>query len=202
MNNIKKIKQHFYKVIFDYINNSFDQKKNEYLKYLYTLNLCERCPSSQKRTSIMVQQNINSDLMIIVDPYFLYSSYNPKDKKKIDELFLKILKSIDLELKNIYITSTIKCLFQDKHREDQIDCDFMQKELEIIAPKYILLFGKYAKDTFFADLKIEQNSQTLFYHYKDSKIFCTHNPIEIFNNPDLKKEVWQYLKRFIKEYHN
>lgn len=200
MNKQLKIKEHFIKVLHRYLNNHIVKKEKKFLKYLLAVNFCAKCEFIKKRTSFYINQNYNADTMVILDTFFLYKEYRQEDEKEINELLYKILRSVNLSPENTYITYSMKCILKnnffknkDKYKE------FFFKELNLVAPKQILIFGMFSYELFFKELEMKCNTFSNQYKYKDCNIFLTNNPVEIFNNTSLKKPVWEYLKLFKKE---
>lgn len=200
MNKQLNIKKHFIKVLYHYLNNHIIKNEKKFLKYLFDVNLCSKCEFVKKRTSFYINQNYNADTMVILDPFFLYEEYRQEDEKEINELFYKILRSVNLSPGNTYITYSMKCILKnnffknkDKYKE------FFFKELNLVNPKQILIFGMFSYELFFKELEMKCNTFSNQYKYNDGNIFLTNNPVEIFNNTSLKKPVWEYLKLFKKE---
>ncbi len=195
MNNLKGLKDHFLKLLYYYRNNYDVSEKKCFLEFISSVNSFHGSAFPFKRALFYINQNINSRLMVMVDPYFLYGFFKAEDKIKIDNLFLKILQSINLKLDNIYLTFSEKNII---HSNDSGNLnkqkEFFNQELDLVKPDNILIFGKYGLRLFKDKLDIKCNDISKSYKDKNMNIYYTNNPVEVFYNTDLKKNVWQYLK--------
>ncbi len=194
-----KEKEFFFQLLSGYINNSFTNREKELLKLHYSINICKQCSSAEKQIISFPNLKINSHV-ILLDPFYLYENYKPEDESKIYELFFNILKAIGLDSKNTYLTYSIKCVLKNNYfNNKKIYKEIFLKELKIIRPEHILIFGRYPHELFFNEIKeLKYNNAADMYKMYESRLFFVSSPVEIFYNPALKKEVWKFLKFFRK----
>jgi len=194
------IKQYFFKLLNDYLSENFNSNEYNFLKLYYEILNCKKCRSSLEKRLVPFKNNFNSNVMIILDPYFFYKEYIRDDRKNIDELFLKILNAVNLSPSKSYISFPIKCEFRNNFEKSCFpECEkFFLKEIELLNPEFILVFGKHSIAYLFDELQdVEINRASQEYFFKKKRIFFTNHPVEMFYNPSLKKPAWNYLKYFM-----
>ena len=119
--------------------------------------------------------------------------------KKLNE----IIEAMGIQRKDIYILNTIKCRppgNRNPSPEEQANCSgFLQRQLEIIKPSYIVCLGAIAARSF---LKITTPIGELRgqFHIQDKiKVLCTYHPAYILRNPSKKRDVWEDIKFLMKD---
>ncbi len=193
-------KKFFFQLLSGYLDNSFNDKDKKLLKLFYLIKGCKECGNAGGKNLYFPKLNSSTNLLLLLDPFYLYEDYKPEDESKIKELFSKILKGIRLSPEDVYLTYSIKCIlkndfFKNKKKYKEI----FLKELEAVEPKYILIFGRYAHELFFSELKdVKFNNVLDSYQLYGSRLFFTSSPAEIFYDTSLKSAVWEFLKFFRK----
>ena len=119
--------------------------------------------------------------------------------KKLNE----IIEAMGIQRKDIYILNTIKCRppgNRNPSPEEQANCSgFLQRQLEIIKPSYIVCLGAIAARSF---LKVTTPIGELRgqFHIQDKiKVLCTYHPAYILRNPSKKRDVWEDIKFLMKD---
>lgn len=125
-----------------------------------------------------------------------------KDESK--ELIKKMLNAIDIDYKDVYAANVIPWIFNNKteiqNKEILEYLPFIQKQIEIIKPKMILLMGPLAaKAILNTNLKINK-LRGRWHQYKTIKLndsietIVTYHPNHLIMHPDDKKLSWEDLK--------
>ena len=116
---------------------------------------CQKCPLGQTRTkSVFSSGTPNSKLMLIGEaPGYNEDMTGESFVGRAGQLLDKIFESVGLSRqKNVYICNTIKCRppnNRDPLPEEKQACRaYLDKQLEILKPKIILLCGKVALSSF------------------------------------------------------
>jgi len=159
--------------------------------------------------TIISQGNETADICIIGDtPEKIKQKISPFVGES-EKLLYKMLQSINLNKDQIYISNIVPW-FTDKNKKiensELIEClRFIQKRIEIIRPKIILLMGSIASKTIL-NSNLELNKLRGRWHdYKsfnlDKTIKClvTYNPKDLIKFPKNKKYAWEDLKMFEKK---
>jgi len=117
------------------------------------------------------------------------------------ELFLKILKAMHLNRKNVY-TSSIFIPDSGENQQkisEEIDLciDFIKKQIDIIHPVVICCLGDIAARTF-----LKQNNPITilrgkFYDYKGIKVMATFDPGLLLTEPEKKRDVWDDMQKIM-----
>ena len=202
MNNYRSLnkKVYFFRLLSQYIDNNFTDKDKEILDLFYSINKCNKCGVAFNKNIYPFNQNFNSDIIVLLDPFFLYDNFNSKDEPGINELFSKIMKALNFGFNKIYLTYSVKCVLEKEFfKNKKAYKDIFLKEIEIIKPENILIFGRYAHELFFNkldDVKYDNIEDT--YQAYGCLLFFASNPVEIFYDASLKKPVWNFLKFFKK----
>lgn len=111
------------------------------------------------------------------------------------------LSAISLDRdKNVYITNTVKCRppqNRDPYPEEKKSCNaYLKQQIEIIHPQAILCLGKPASAlmTGLADSSMGA-LRGRFFFYESIPMLCTYHPAAVLRNPELKRPVWEDLKK-------
>ena len=154
--------------------------------------------------------NIKSKLMIIGG-----APGRKEDEKGLPfvgsagQLLNKMLSAIKLERNEIYITNTIPWkLPQNRTPTDQEILEFLpflQRQIEIIKPKFIYLLGNTAAKAILSTPLSLDTLREKWHDYKsinmDSsvKVLVSHHPSTLLQSPKLKKEAWNDLQMLQKK---
>ena len=128
------------------------------------------------------------------------------------KLLNKMLEAINLDRKDIYITNAIPWIINENKKiknSDILDClPFIQRQIEIINPKIILLMGPIAAKVILnSNLAINQ-LRGKWHKYKsinmDQPVEClvTYNPKHLIKFSNDKKNAWEDLQTFEKKIKN
>ena len=181
------------------IHIEIDALKNSCLK-------CTKCDLSKTRNNVVFGEgNINSNLLIIGEaPGAEEDLSGHVFIGKAGQLLTKMLKAINIKREDIYIANILKCRPPGNVNPKPIEVEnclpFLEKQIEIIQPKAILLFGRVAAVNL---LKIEQTLGSFrlkTFSYKRIPVFVTYHPSALLRNPSWKKNAWADLQFFQKFY--
>ena len=154
--------------------------------------------------------NETADIMLIGD-------YPEANSNKIFKFFSdqsgqllnKMLNAINLEKKDIYLTNIIPWINSTKQsptNEEILKClPFVQRHIEIISPKIIILLGEIAaKAVLNSNLEISK-MRGKWHEYKSinfskkNSILATYHPNFLLKNQSYKKYAWEDLKMLQKK---
>lgn len=193
MNDYNILKQDFYTLLYYYLNNTFNHQYVQYKKFMLALHLDNKCDFQFKDNLFYLQQNIYASVMVLIDPFSLYENYQEADYDAIRTLFKKILASISLNNKNVYISYSVKGQIKDKSSIDRtLQMNYIKQELDIIRPEIILGFGQNIS-RILLDKDCPLNTPSL-YEYSSYPLLLGSHPVDVFYNQTLKKKLWEFLK--------
>jgi len=115
------------------------------------------------------------------------------------QLLTRMLKAIDLERDDVYITNIVKCRPPDNRdpQEDEVRCceKYLERQIDVIRPALICALGRVSahwllqtKDSL-ASLRRSDNE------YRGIPVLVTYHPAALLRNPNLKKNAWEDLQR-------
>jgi DNA polymerase len=167
---------------------------------------CRRCTLCHSRSNIVIDRgNPQSSIMII--------SERPGDNEdrvgkpfvgRAGELLDKMLASIDLDSnRDALITNVVRCkpeVDRSPIKEEVDACfPFMQKQIELMQPRVILLLGAVAVkwvDTGRSDIKMEDEAGKFYTlaRFPGIQFMVMFNPAFLLRDPRKKVVTWEHLK--------
>ncbi|MBN1872247.1 MAG: uracil-DNA glycosylase [Candidatus Omnitrophica bacterium] len=119
------------------------------------------------------------------------------------QLLTKIIESIGLKRKDVYICNILKCRPPNNRNPfptEILACEpYLIRQLEIIGPRIICALGKFAAQTLLkTDTPISQ-LRGKSYDYHGIKLIPTFHPAYLLRNPGDKKLVWEDMKKIKRE---
>jgi len=208
-------------------NNHFDDQQQEKMhaenkdiksldkiteiKDLIPLILNHNSPLSKNTKNMaLFDGNIKSKLMIIGEaPGIEEVEQGLPFVGSAGQLLNKMLSAIKLERNEIYITNTIPWkLPQNRTPTDQEILEFLpflQRQIEIIKPKFIYLLGNMAAKAILSTPLSLDTLREKWHDYKSInmdisvKVLVSYHPSTLLQSPKLKKEAWSDLQMLQKK---
>ncbi len=188
-----------------------DVKALEEIKEL--ISLISNHQSTLKKTAkklVLYDGDLQSNLMIIGE-----APGQEEDEQGIPfvgragQLLDKMLSAIKLERKNVYITNVLPWRPpQNRTPTDQEILDFLpflQKQIEIINPKFIYLLGTTATRAILSTPLSLGKLRGKWHEYKSVNmntpinVLVTYHPAFLLRSPNYKKEAWNDLQMLEKK---
>ncbi len=117
------------------------------------------------------------------------------------KLLDNILKALSWDRNDVYIANIIKCRPSQNRvpkPEEISNCiSFLERQIEVVNPDYIICLGSVASNTLIGKPVSEARGQ--WFKYKNHKVICTWHPAYVLRNQDAKKDVWEDLKLLVKD---
>ena len=179
---------------------------------------CLRCPlGSTRLNAVPGEGNVNADLMFVGEgPGFDEDRQGRPFVGRAGQLLDKMILAMGLTREQVYIANIAKChpmidpLHPDKHGNDrapnagEIACcrKYLEQQIAIICPKYIVALGGVSAKALIADAKSLSALRGQFYDLRlDSvslprnvQILATFHPAALLRNPGWKKDAWADLQ--------
>ena len=162
---------------------------------------CTQCSLSKTRTNLVFGSgNPNAKLMFVGEaPGMEEDMQGMPFVGRAGQLLTKIIQSIGLERKDVYIANILKCR-PPKNRNPlptEINaCEhYLIRQIEIIKPKVICALGTFAAQTLLRNQEPISRLRGNFYDYHGSKLIPTFHPAYLLRNPSGKRPVWEDMKK-------
>jgi Uracil-DNA glycosylase len=109
---------------------------------------------------------------------------------------VKWINVMQLERSEFYITNIVKCL--NTKRLKTFPCaSEIGDEVSLLGPKAMLVLGQFAARMMFADNRtIDEYRKDESLEFKGIPVTVTYHPRDVIRNRDLKRPVWDDIKRF------
>ncbi|PKL78165.1 MAG: uracil-DNA glycosylase [Ignavibacteriae bacterium HGW-Ignavibacteriae-4] len=115
------------------------------------------------------------------------------------KLLTTILESIQLSRDDVFIANILKCRPPNNRRPSTSEVDtcevYLHKQIELINPKYILALGLTAADTLLKEKCVMKDIRGEILDYRGKKLMITYHPSALLRNPNLKRPVWEDMKK-------
>ncbi|MEJ2627302.1 MAG: uracil-DNA glycosylase, partial [bacterium] len=170
------------------------------------VNSCQRCQLAHHSSGkIMGAGNKEVSVMVIADTPAIVEK---RDKQA--DLLVKILAAIEFTPKDVYTSSILKCNPPDKRKplKDEISCcmPYLLAQIEIIAPKIILVLGEIAARALLGNEKNLKELRKENYHTINNAFgYVTYHPADLLSDNDpnqkmKKKMVWEDVQSLRRRY--
>lgn len=184
----------------DIYNNEFDKLRIE-------VENCRKCNLSESRNKV-VFGNGNPDSKI-----FMIGEGPGYDEDKTGKVFVgksgQLLDKIFLACgfdrnEHIFIGNIVKCRPPQNRTpsiEEQREClPYLEKQIELIDPKILILLGATALKAFFGSQSKITKERGQWKFLNNRYLMPTYHPSALLRNPLLKKDAWEDFKMVIIKY--
>tara|TARA_B110000116_G_C16737126_1_gene536622 strand:- start:214 stop:870 length:657 start_codon:yes stop_codon:yes gene_type:complete len=180
-------------------NNSID-RTNELHDYLNSIKDCLECPLGKMRKNIVLGMgNPNADIVFVGEaPGKEEDLQGLPFVGRSGKLLDKMLASIELSRKDVYILNVLKCRppeNRDPSKAEIGKCEpYLKKQLEIIKPKLIVALGRISAMTILRSKESLTNMRNKIFDYEGIDFLVTYHPAALLRNPNFKKYAWEDFK--------
>lgn len=164
---------------------------------------CTRCRLNQGRTHIVFGVgNPSADLMFIGEgPGADEDLQGEPFVGRAGQLLTKMIEAMGLKRSDVYIANIVKCRppgNRNPEPDEIATCiPFLKKQIEAINPRVIVCLGKFAAQTLLQTEIPITKLRGDFFDYGKNKIMPTYHPAFLLRNPNMKRAVWEDLKKVI-----
>ena len=182
------------------------QKLNELREEIKSIDSCELKENSSK--IVFSDGDYKSKLMIIGEgPGQKEDEAGKPFVGDAGMLLNKMLKSINIERKNVYITNVVNYRPPNNRKPEPAEItrysNFLQKHISIIDPKILILMGSTAMESLFGTkIKITKERglwKEIIINNKTYLSMITFHPAYLIRLPENKKYSWKDLKEIRKK---
>ncbi len=199
------------------------QKLTALAKLADTIKNCSRCPLGATRlNAVPGEGNVDAELMFVGEgPGYDEDRQGRPFVGRAGQLLDKMIIAMGLTREQVFIANIAKChpmtdpLHPDKHGNDrapnagEIACcrKFLEQQIAIICPKYIVALGGVSAKALISDAKSLGALRGQFYNLnldnvklpRPVKILATFHPAALLRNPNWKKDAWKDLQMVMAE---
>lgn len=122
---------------------------------------------------------------------------------KAGQLLTKIIGAMKLKREEVYILNALKCRPPQNRTPvpDEIDhCrHFVETQLEVIQPKYIVCLGAVAVRSILQSTLSIGSLRGKFHEYRGAKVVVTYHPSYLLRNESAKRLVWEDMQMLMRE---
>jgi uracil-DNA glycosylase family 4 len=181
-----------------------DSSKREMLKQLYfSLAGCQRCVLGKTRTKLVFGSgNAEAAIMVIGEaPGADEDSQGLPFVGRAGQLLTQMLASINLDrTKEVFITNVVKCRPPENRNPESSEITAcspcLQRQIEIIKPKIILLLGRIAAGALLNATAGVGQLRAVAHSYQDIPVCVTYHPAALLRKEEYKRSAWEDLKKF------
>ena len=176
------------------------------LQHIQTvLGECQRCDLHAERTQLVFGRgNPEADVVFIGEA--------PGDEEDLEgqpfvgpagQLLERMIQAMGLQPDQAYITNVVKCRTpsaREPEIEERLKCrPFLVGQVQATQPRVIVTLGRIATQTVLeTDGRISQLRGRWHSHpHHDSQVMPTYHPTAVLRNPQLRRPVWEDLKRVV-----
>jgi len=160
---------------------------------------CQKCPLAQTRNQVVIERgNRQAQIMIIGEgPGQTEDETGLPFVGKAGQLLDKILASVELSERDVYICNVVKCRppqNRDPLPEEIAACNpYLLEQIRLVDPKIVLLTGKYAMLTLLGIKEGITKVRGQWYE-RDGRLFMPiFHPAYLLRNPSREKGAPKWL---------
>lgn len=167
---------------------------------------CQKCDLAKGRNKFVFGKgNPNAKVMLIGEgPGADEDKQGEPFVGKAGQLLTDILKAIKFTREEVYIANVVKCRPPANRTpfpaEIEACMPYLQKQIELVEPKLILLFGATAVLGLLGKKATLSSLRGKVFDYGSARVMVTYHPAALLRNPNLKRDTWADVQQFRKLY--
>lgn len=183
------------------LSESDSSNNNSLLQFYKEIENCQKCELGKTRRNLVFGSGAaDADLMIIGEAPGADEDASGKPfVGKAGQLLTKILAAIGLSRDEVFIANILKCRppgNRDPLPGEVLQCrPHLNRQIELIKPKVILLLGRVAAQTLFETNDSLKDMRGRLRKYQDIDVFVTYHPAALLRNPHWKRPTWEDMKK-------
>jgi DNA polymerase len=119
------------------------------------------------------------------------------------QLLNKIIVACKMRREDVYICNILKCRPPGNRTplpDEVANCSaYLERQLEIMQPKFICALGACAAQALLKTTAGIGKLRGKFHDYRGVPVLCTYHPAYLLRNPAAKKDVWEDMKRLMRQ---
>jgi DNA polymerase len=175
------------------------------------VNSCKKCPLGKSRlNAVFGIGSPNASLVFVGEgPGYDEDHKGEPFVGRAGQLLTKIIEAMDQTRETVYIANIVKChpmidpSNPEKRANDrpptsnevEICKNYLDRQLEIINPKIIVTLGASSTKGLLNNEEPISKIRGIVKEYKTINLVPTYHPAALLRNPNLKKFVWEDMKK-------
>ena len=158
------------------------------------------CPNCMAGSPILGEGDQNAQFVVVVDAPTVRDVREQKLLAGRDgQLLDAILGALGLDRRSVYLSSIFKCAPSDNYQVSPSCSDLLTRQLKLVAPKKVLVFGELAAQTLLRSNDPLSVLRAAVHQPRalQAAVGVTASITEILANPACKAVVWQDLCRLM-----
>ena len=187
--------------------DTLPQKTEALCALAKTVAKCKRCSelASTRTQTVFGVGDPNATIMFIGEaPGADEDAQGEPFVGRAGQLLNKIIEASQLKREEIYICNILRCRppgNRNPQPQEAANCrEFLDAQIRIVQPKYIVCWGTVAAQNLLNETRAVGKLRGQFFDFKGVKVMCTYHPSYLLRNPPAKKQVWEDMKFFMKEF--
>lgn len=183
---------------FEQFTDHADHKSETLSAFSDEIKDCSRCAelANTRKQVVFGHGNPNAELMFVGEaPGADEDAQGVPFVGRAGQLLTKIIHSIGLDRKDVYIANVLKCRppgNRNPHPDEIENCKgYLLRQIEIIAPKVICTLGTFSAQTLLNSKQGISSLRGQSLTFGNSILIPTFHPSYLLRSPNKKKEVWQ-----------
>jgi len=119
------------------------------------------------------------------------------------QLLTKMIEACTFSRDDVFILNTVKCHppgnRNPAHDEVENCRGYLERQLDIIQPEYIVCLGLVAAQTLLHSKLSIGRLRNQFHAYRGSKVLVTYHPSYLLREPEVKKAAWADLQFLLRD---
>ncbi|MFW2374468.1 MAG: uracil-DNA glycosylase [Gammaproteobacteria bacterium] len=183
------------------IASSSDVSSMDWTQLQQTVSSCQLCElHSSRSNTVFGVGNQNADLLIVGEsPGADEDLAGEPFVGHAGQLLDAMLKAIDLDRQQVYITNILKCQppgNRNPHVSETLCCDpYLQRQIALIQPKLILALGRIAAHHLLVSQDALGKLRERVHNYNGIPLLVSYHPAYLLRKPMEKRKSWQDLLR-------
>ena len=179
-----------------------EERRRELSELEEQVRVCTKCPLHQGRTNAVPGAGV-------LDPRVMVIGEAPgaeEDRQGIPfvgragQYLDKWLSAIELSReRDVYIANIVKCRPPENRDPQSAEIEactpYLSRQIDIIRPKAVLAVGRFAANWITGGASGIGKLRGRTFDYKGVPVVVTYHPSGVLRNPELRRPVWEDLKR-------
>ncbi len=182
--------------------NQNDYHTAQSLEELYDrIHTCDKCPLGSTRTNFVFGAgSAKADIVLIGEaPGADEDRQGEPFVGRAGQLLTKILSSIGLERSDVFICNVLKCRPPNNRTPEPSEIDqckpYLLKQLELIGAPFHVALGLTAAETLLGRKLKMSSMRGKWFNFYGARLIVTYHPAALLRNPELKRDVWEDVKK-------